>query len=158
MAPADLRVTQFSLLGTLLRNGPLKISDLAERQLLDRTALSRNLDPLLERGYVDTVRGRDARTREVTITTKGKAALRAAEPYWKRAQGEVARRIGAQKLDTLIRTLAELEALHPSSLQHPSPQPSPRGAGRGRLPGTALPSPRGAGKRVSSREHERKKA
>jgi DNA-binding MarR family transcriptional regulator len=142
MAPAGLRVTQFSLLRTLARDGPLRISDLAARQLLDRTALSRNLDPLVEHGYVDIVCGRDARTREVAVTRKGTSALRVAEPYWMRAQKEVARRLGVEKLDALIAVLGELESLHPSSSVRPSPQPSPRAARRGSE--TSRPSPQPA--------------
>jgi DNA-binding MarR family transcriptional regulator len=65
MAPSGLRVTQFSLLGTLATHGPARMSDLARRLLLDRTALSRTLDPLVERGLVAITPGRDARTREV---------------------------------------------------------------------------------------------
>ena len=129
MAPAGLRVTQFSLLRTLATADRLRISDLAARQLLDRTALSRNLDPLVEHGLVKIVCGDDARTREAAITRKGRATLRAATPYWARAQKEVAARLGRDKLDALIAVLGELESLHPS--QRPSPQPSPRGAGRG---------------------------
>src|SRR6478752_7181852 len=98
MAPAGLRVTQFSLLRTLAREGPMRINALAAAQLLDRTALSRNLDPLVELGHVAIVRGQDARAREVAITRAGSAALRAAEPHWTRAQKEVARRVGADKL------------------------------------------------------------
>src|SRR2546425_4860688 len=113
MAPAALRVTQFSLLRTLGSDGPLTISDLAARQLLDRTALSRNLDPLIERGFVVVKAGRDARTREVAITPKGAAARRRAEPLWKHAQEDVARRVGKPKLDALITLLGELESLHP---------------------------------------------
>ncbi len=128
MAPARLRITQFSLLRTLARDGPLRISELAEKQLLDRTALSRNLDPLVLQGYVEVVRGDDARTREVAITRKGKSALTAAEPYWARTQKMVAKRLGADKLDALITTLGELESLHPA--KRPSPQPFPRIAGR----------------------------
>ena len=113
MAPAHLRVTQFSLLRTLAREGSVRIGDLAARTLLDRTALSRNLDPLIARGLVAAVRGRDARTREVALTTAGARALRDAAPHWRRAQAAVRRRIGAQKLEILIETLGELEALHP---------------------------------------------
>src|SRR5438552_19151496 len=68
MAPSGLRVTQYSLLSVLAQNGPLRISDLAARQLLDRTALSRNLDPLIERALVAVAAGRGARTREVGFT------------------------------------------------------------------------------------------
>ena len=114
LAPAGLRLTQFSLLRTLKREGALRINELATRQLLDRTALSRNLDPLLEQGLVEVVRGRDARTREVAISRKGLLALDDAEPHWRRAQKEVSRHIGARKLDALIETLGELETLHPS--------------------------------------------
>ena len=114
LAPAGLRVTQFLLLQILKRDGPLRINELATRQLLDRTALSRNLDPLVAQGLVDIVRGRDARTREVAISPKGRKALDAAEPHWTRAQQAVTRHIGAAKLDALIATLGELESLHPS--------------------------------------------
>jgi DNA-binding MarR family transcriptional regulator len=128
MAPAGLRVTQFSLLRTLARDGPLRISDLAERLLLDRTALSRNLDPLVAHGFVDIVRGTDARTREARMTRKGLAALKSATPHWQHAQKEVAARIGRDKLDALIDVLGELESLHPA--MRAPPQPSPRSAGR----------------------------
>jgi DNA-binding MarR family transcriptional regulator len=113
MTSAGLRVTQFSLLRTLARSGPLRISELAAAQLLDRTALSRNLDPLLERGLVKVARGRDARTREIALTRAGETALRAATPRWRRAQAQVAKRLGGAKLETLIATLSDIEALHP---------------------------------------------
>ena len=113
MLPCGLRVTQFSLLRTLAASGPLRISELAARQLVDRTALSRNLDPLVARGSIAAVRGRDARTREVAITPQGRRELRAAEPHWCRAQAAVRARVGAERLQVLIETLGELEALHP---------------------------------------------
>ena len=113
MAPSGLRVTQFSLLRTLAREGPSTMSALAEALLLDRTALSRTLDPLAERGLVAIDPGRDARTREVSLTRAGAKAIRAAEPHWTRAQNRVTARLGAGKLEALVATLRELEALHP---------------------------------------------
>jgi len=89
------------------------VSALAKVYMLDRTALSRALDPLVAHGYVRVVSGRDARTREVTLTRAGAAALDQAAAEWKRAQAAVARRIGRDRLDTLIATLADLESLHP---------------------------------------------
>ncbi len=115
MAPSGLRITQFSLLRTVARDGKARISDLAATLLLDRTALSRNLDPLLARGLLAVTPGRDARTREVTLTAAGARALKAAMPCWNRAQAAVARRLGGDKLDALIATLADVESLHPFS-------------------------------------------
>ena len=147
MAPAGLRVTQFSLLRALARGGPQRISDLAARQLLDRTALSRNLDPLVAAGCVDIARGRDARTREVAITPKGAAALDAAQPRWLAAQRKVANRLGAEKLEALVAVLGELESLHPAAAAGPSPRPSPA-SGRGSA--LASPGPTAAGGRGST--------
>jgi DNA-binding MarR family transcriptional regulator len=113
MEPSGLRVTQFSLLRTLAAQGPARISDLARTLLLDRTALSRTLDPLVDRGLVAIAPGRDARTREVSLTHAGARAVRSATPHWRRAQAQVAARIGPDKLDTLIATLADVEQLHP---------------------------------------------
>jgi DNA-binding MarR family transcriptional regulator len=113
LAPAGLRVTQFSLLRTLAHYGPLRISELAARQLLDRTALSRNLDPLIARGFVSTTTGTDARTRQVALTPAGARELQAAAPAWRRAQAQVRALVGGPRLDALIAVLGEIEALHP---------------------------------------------
>jgi DNA-binding MarR family transcriptional regulator len=113
MAPSGLRVTQFSLLRTLGREGSSPMSDLAETLLLDRTALSRTLDPLVARGLIDVIPGEDARTRIVSITRAGEKAVRAAQPHWARAQAQVTHKLGRAKLDALIDTLGEVEALHP---------------------------------------------
>jgi DNA-binding MarR family transcriptional regulator len=113
LAPAGLRSTQFGLLHTLARHETLTINSLAAALLLDRTALSRNLDPLVERGFVEVVPGTDLRTRRVTMTAAGKRALNAAEPYWIDAQREVSRRVGKQRLAELYALLEDVERLHP---------------------------------------------
>lgn len=114
MEPSGLRVTQFSVLRTLHREGATRMTTLASSLLLDRTALSRNLDPLLERGLVAVEVGEDARTRAIHLTPAGKRALQAATPYWRRAQREVEDRVGRDRLEVLIATLDELESLHPA--------------------------------------------
>jgi DNA-binding MarR family transcriptional regulator len=114
LAPCGMRITQFSLLRTVQRNGETAISQLAAAALLDRTALSRTLDPLLEHGWVSVTIGSDARTRRVRLTAAGEAALAAAEPHWRRAQAKVAERLSSARFETLIALLADLEALHPA--------------------------------------------
>ncbi|MFO1414443.1 MAG: MarR family winged helix-turn-helix transcriptional regulator [Burkholderiales bacterium] len=119
MAPCGLRVTQFSLLRTLARTGtPVRISELAALTLIDRTALSRNLEPLVAQGWVEIAAGQDARTREVGLTRAGRAALAKATPLWQAAQAEVARRLGASRIDALVGLLATVEELHPAPDAH----------------------------------------
>jgi DNA-binding MarR family transcriptional regulator len=118
MVETGLRVTQFSLLRTLHSRGSLRITELASIMLLDRTALSRNLDPLVMEGLLVVAAGKDARTREVSLTRLGRARLAAAKPAWDRAQREVSRRLGSPKVANLIGLLQDVEALHPQANLH----------------------------------------
>ncbi|MFO1311381.1 MAG: MarR family winged helix-turn-helix transcriptional regulator [Burkholderiales bacterium] len=115
MAPSGLRLTQFSLMRTIARREPVRITELAGLALLDRTALSRNLEPLAAEGYVRITPGKDARTREVALTAAGRAAHERALPYWREAQRAVARKLGTQRTGALVNLLADVEALHPDS-------------------------------------------
>lgn len=114
MAPCGLRVTQFSLLRTLRREGPIRVSALATEVLLDRTALTRTLEPLVVRGLVHIAAGRDARTREVSLTPAGAAAIDKALPYWREAQRKVERTLGEPRIEALVGLLASVESLHPA--------------------------------------------
>lgn len=114
LAPAELRLSQFALLGTLMRAGRQTISSLADRLLLDRTALSRTLDPLVERSLVEIAPGEDARTREVAITGDGRALLAKAQPCWAAVQARVADRLGPDRVEALVALLTDLETLHPA--------------------------------------------
>jgi DNA-binding MarR family transcriptional regulator len=87
LAPTGLRLTQYSLLATLRRegkNGGVAVSDLAAAMDMDRTTLTRNLRPLLDQGLVELgADPADARVRRALITTKGKRRLSHAMPYWR---------------------------------------------------------------------------
>jgi DNA-binding MarR family transcriptional regulator len=99
LAAAGLRVTQFSLLSTLQRDGVmaegLPMAELAERMDMDRTTLTRNLKPLLDRGWVSVSSDPgDARVRRARISADGQAVFAAARPHWRRAQEQVNRTLG----------------------------------------------------------------
>jgi len=113
LAPTGLRLTQFSLLRSLDRLGPTRISALADAVLVERTALSRNLDPLIARRLLAVAPGRDARTREVMLTAAGRRAIANAEASWLEVQADVEQRFGRERLEQLHQLLAELEALRP---------------------------------------------
>jgi len=105
LAPVGLRVTQFSLLSILLNSPPLTMLALAQRLEMDRTTLTRNLKPLVAARYVGTVAGDDARTREITVTAKGRSIWNEARPLWRRAQNEVNAALGLDAVNDLHRML-----------------------------------------------------
>lgn len=91
LRPAGLRATQFTLLVVLARGERLPLHRVAERLGMERTTLTRNLRPLLARGYVRVEAGDDGRQRLIAITPRGATAAAAALPHWRRAQRSVAR-------------------------------------------------------------------
>jgi DNA-binding MarR family transcriptional regulator len=109
MAPAGLRVTQFSVLRTLARRGPLPVTRLAREVALDRSTMGRDLDPLERRGLVRIEIGeKDRRERVARLTHAGEAAIEAASPYWSAAQQRIAALVGP---DTVRSLAAQLDTL-----------------------------------------------
>ena len=52
VAPTGLRNTQYSLLSHVVKLGPLRSGELAAAMRLDASTLSRNLQPLIDKGLV----------------------------------------------------------------------------------------------------------
>jgi DNA-binding MarR family transcriptional regulator len=101
LAPAGLRVTQYSLLAHLVHAGPTTMSALARLMEMDRTTLTRNLRPLADAGLVDVAPGSDARSRVVSATARGREARSSARELWRRAQDEVTRALGTDQVAAL---------------------------------------------------------
>ena len=86
LAPEGLRASQYSVLSSLDRLGPLAINELAKAMVMDRTTLGRALRPLERDGLLEIGEGGDARTRSLRLTSAGKARLAAAAVRWREAQ------------------------------------------------------------------------
>lgn len=98
LVPSGLRITQFTVLSAIAKaEGPLPLTQLAEQLVMDRTTLSRNLQPLKASGYLRHVSGGDRRIRAVLLTEAGEAALRKALPLWAQAQMEMLDTLGATR-------------------------------------------------------------
>jgi DNA-binding MarR family transcriptional regulator len=105
LRPADLRIMQFTLLARLHAVDRVTMTELAEQASLDRTTLTRNLKPLIERGYVRVVAGKDQRERLVTVTERGRQALREALPLWEQAQSSMTDGLGQEATSALLSLL-----------------------------------------------------
>ena len=105
LAPTGLRLTQYALLATLRREGGeagVAVSDLAEAMDMDRTTLTRNLRPLLDRDLAALAADQaDARVRRAVITRRGLAVFEAAVPRWRVAQEFVTRTLGESNVAAL---------------------------------------------------------
>ncbi len=106
LEPAGLRATQFSLLAVLDGRDAVTITDLARAMVMDRTTLTRNLRPLEKQGLVAIAPGDDRRTREVSLTRRGRQTLTRATPRWRHAQTGMLDALGDRRARRLLGELS----------------------------------------------------
>ena len=111
LKPSGLRSTQLPVLVTLVATGPMTVNQLAGDLLMDRTSLSRLLRPLVSRGLITMTPGQDRRTRELSITDRGREAVATAIPMWDRVQDSVLERLGQNRWRDLSDNLSVAAAL-----------------------------------------------
>ena len=113
LASAGLRTTQFSILAKLMRAGPLTINALAERMVMDRTTLGRNIQPLEREGLIVTKPGvRDRRSKELHLTAAGETRLRAAFKAWAQAQAQFETTFGKRRASDMRAMMRDVAASH----------------------------------------------
>jgi len=106
---AGIKPTQFSILATLANTGPIQLTQLADRLVLERTSLTRNLNVLERNTWIDIQPGEeDSRQRIVSLTSNGYKQLDDAIPYWQKAQKAIAKDMGQNTITGLKRTLDKM--------------------------------------------------
>lgn len=85
LAASGIEAAQFALLMTLDAAQDKGQAALGQMLGMDKTTLSRNLKLLRDKGWVESVPGKDARRRSLSLTAEGRARLREAKPAWRRA-------------------------------------------------------------------------
>lgn len=110
LAPAGLRLAQFSMLAQLSEDRGVALGELAELLGLDRTTATRNLKLLEREGLVriGPAEG-DARRKAIRLTEQGWAVLRRASPLWQAAQAAFEERHGAALVERLHAVLDALD-------------------------------------------------
>lgn len=96
MRPHGLTNGQFSLMMSLNRPEPASMGMVANFLAMDRTTLTAALKPLERRGFVTIKQDpQDRRSRLLTLTARGLAALAAAVPVWEEKHAEIEKLLGA---------------------------------------------------------------
>jgi len=110
LRPSGLRSTQLPVLATLVTTGQSTVNRLADDLMMDRTSLSRLLQPLVAKGLIKMAPGADRRTRELSITPLGRESVAAAIPLWDIVQEQVLERIGEDRWRDLSYNLSAAAA------------------------------------------------
>lgn len=106
IAPSGLTARQFNLLSHAAAMPGLSVARLALRLLVDPTTLTRNLKPLVEKGWIKLAAdAADGRAKRISATPAGLARLKAALPLWRAAQANLAALLGETSADRLSQAL-----------------------------------------------------
>lgn len=94
LRPLGLTVGQFGLLVASGYAGVLRPRDFADAWCIDASTVSRNIERLRARGWLEIVPDEDAREQPVQLSSSGWAVVRKASLPWERAQSEAIRLLG----------------------------------------------------------------
>ncbi len=96
---------QFALLAILERLGETNQTTMGQRFDLDKTTLSRSLKLLKQKGWIETLPGRDGRERRVRLTAEGRHRLAEARPTWRKVQSHLRSALSGHDWDATLHVL-----------------------------------------------------
>lgn len=101
LRPFGLKISQANILiitGKLEIASPSQICDLLQ---IDISTLSRNIELMRKKGWLEEVQGEDARSHPFRLTSEGKRLIQKATPAWERAQSEAKQLLGEEFVSLL---------------------------------------------------------
>jgi DNA-binding MarR family transcriptional regulator len=105
-----IEVTQFTLLMALNVAGEISQGRLARLLALDSTTLTRMLELLKKRGWIQEKEGEDRRFRLLRLTAAGRAKYEQSLPHWQRAQDRMESALGEDTVKQLKELLTQVSA------------------------------------------------
>src|SRR6516162_4025227 len=109
----DLKISQLNLLVVTAKLGkaqPAKVCDILQ---LDPSTLSRNVERMRAKGWLEVVPDEDARTQPFRLTTQGRRLIEKAVPAWEEAQRQAIELLGNEAI-ALIDKAAKKVGMSPS--------------------------------------------
>jgi DNA-binding MarR family transcriptional regulator len=108
LRPLGLKVSQLNILVVTAKLGlaqPAKVCDILH---LDTSTLSRNVERMRARDWLEVVPGEDARTQPFRLTSQGQNLLERAVPAWEKAQSQATKFLGEDGVALLSKTASKL--------------------------------------------------
>ena len=97
----DLKVSQMNILVAAAKMGTARPAEVCEHLHLDVSTLSRNVQRMKARGWLEVVPDEDGRSQPFRLTSEGRRLLDKAVPAWSAAQQKVKTLLGDGIVDQL---------------------------------------------------------
>jgi len=111
LRPLGLKVSQLNILVVTGKLGLARPATVCELLQLDSSTLSRNVERMRAKGWLEVVPGEDARMQPFRLTGKGKLLLERAIPAWEEAQRKARELLGQDGVSLLTRAASKLGRL-----------------------------------------------
>jgi DNA-binding MarR family transcriptional regulator len=108
LRPFGVKVATVNVLCAIANSGPVTPTELAAALVLDKSTLSRDMAKLLEKGWVETQPGDDARSHQLVATADGVAFLERIHPVWADAQRRLILRLGPVLVAAMSETVNDI--------------------------------------------------
>ena len=108
LRPLDLKVSQMNILVATAKLGTARPADVCERLHLDVSTLSRNVERMKARGWLEVIDSDDARAQPFRLTPRGKKLIQRASGAWSKAQRQAKRMLGEAIVDDLRKAVGQL--------------------------------------------------
>ena len=108
LRPLGLRVSQMNILVATGKMGTARPAEICQRLNLEVSTLSRNVDRMKARGWIEIVADDDGRAQPFRLTAEGKAVLKKATPGWVEAQRQAAAILGEDVVQRLSEAIGRL--------------------------------------------------
>ena len=101
LRPLDMKVSQMNILVAAAKMGTARPIEVCEYLHLDASTLSRNVERMNARGWLEVVPGEDGRAQPFRLTPQGRKLLEKAIPAWSKAQQQVKKVLGVGFVEQL---------------------------------------------------------
>jgi DNA-binding MarR family transcriptional regulator len=105
----DLKVSQMNILVAAAKMGTARPIEVCEYLHLDVSTLSRNVERMKARGWLEVVANEDGRSQPFRLTPRGRKLLEKAVPAWSEAQQQVKKVLGADFVEQLNQAMKKVK-------------------------------------------------
>lgn len=108
LRPLGVKVSQMNILVAAGRMGTARPAEVCETLHLDVSTLSRNVERMKARGWLEVIPDDDGRAQPFRLTAQGRKLLEKAAPAWKKAQRQAKDILGDGIVDQLGEAIGRL--------------------------------------------------
>jgi DNA-binding MarR family transcriptional regulator len=108
LRPLGLKVSQLNILVVTAKVGVARPAQVCEILHLDTSTLSRNVERMRAKGWLEVVPAEDAREQPFRLTAQGKRLLERTVPAWEQAQQQAGDLLGEEGVALLNRTASKM--------------------------------------------------